>query len=53
MVEQLDELVCKKAGFREPVPVCGQTYDRKIDVDVLHALASFGSTCHKIGGDIR
>ena len=52
-VEQLDELVCQKAGFKSPVPVSGQTYDRKIDVDVLNALASFGATCHKIGTDIR
>ena len=25
----------------------------KIDVDVLNALASFGSTCERVGGDIR
>ncbi|KAF2095218.1 adenylosuccinate lyase [Rhizodiscina lignyota] len=52
-VEQLDELVCKKAGFDAPVPVSNQTYDRKIDVDVLNALGSFGATCMKIGSDIR
>ena len=52
-VEALDELVCKKAGFQAPVPVSSQTYDRKIDVDVLNALGSFGTTCVKIGSDIR
>lgn len=52
-VEALDELVCKKAGFDSAVPVSGQTYDRKIDVDVLNALASFGATSEKIGTDIR
>lgn len=52
-VEQLDELVTKKAGFKAAALVTGQTYDRKIDVDVLNAMGSFGATCHKIGGDIR
>lgn len=52
-VERLDELVTKKAGFNAAAFVTGQTYDRKIDVDVLNALGSFGATCQRIGGDIR
>lgn len=52
-VEQLDELVTKKAGFKAAALVTGQTYDRKIDVDVLNALGSFGATCQRIGGEIR
>jgi adenylosuccinate lyase len=52
-VKQLDELVTKKAGFKHAEISTSQTYSRKIDVDVLHALASFGTTCERIGGDIR
>ena len=52
-VEQLDELVTKKAGFNAAEISTSQTYSRKIDVDVVHALASFGATCERIGGDIR
>ncbi|KAK6433852.1 adenylosuccinase ade13 [Oleoguttula sp. CCFEE 5521] len=52
-VEELDELVTKKAGFEAPEISTSQTYSRKIDVDVLHSLVSFGATCERIGGDIR
>ncbi|KAE8350096.1 Cullin repeat-like-containing domain protein [Aspergillus coremiiformis] len=52
-VEQLDELVTKKAGFDSAFIISSQTYSRKIDVDVSNALGSFGSTCERIGIDIR
>ncbi|KAE8384948.1 Cullin repeat-like-containing domain protein [Aspergillus alliaceus] len=52
-VEQLDELVTKKAGFDSAFIISSQTYSRKIDVDVGNALGSFGSTCERIGIDIR
>ncbi|KZF19654.1 adenylosuccinate lyase [Xylona heveae TC161] len=52
-VEQLDELVTKKAGFPSAFTITSQTYTRKVDVDVISALASFGCTCERIGGDIR
>jgi len=52
-VQQLDELVTKKAGFNAAELSTTQTYSRKIDVDVLHAIGSFGCTCERIGGDIR
>ncbi|KAL4985396.1 Cullin repeat-like-containing domain protein [Aspergillus falconensis] len=52
-VEQLDELVTKKAGFDSAFIISSQTYSRKIDVDVANALGSFGSTCERIGIDIR
>lgn len=52
-VEKLDEIVTKKAGFDSAFTISSQTYTRKIDVDVGHALASFAATCQQIGGDIR
>ncbi|KAJ1885390.1 adenylosuccinase ade13 [Coemansia sp. S17] len=52
-VEQLDALVTELSGFKECYPVCGQTYSRKIDVDFLSPLSSFGATAHRIATDIR
>ncbi|KAF2786361.1 putative adenylosuccinate lyase Ade13 [Melanomma pulvis-pyrius CBS 109.77] len=52
-VEQLDELVTKKAGFESAYIISSQTYTRKIDADVCNALSSFGATCEHIGQAIR
>ena len=52
-VTQLDELVTSKAGFPSTFAISTQTYTRKVDLDVSHALASLGATIQKIGTDIR
>ncbi|KAJ3384461.1 adenylosuccinase ade13 [Lobulomyces angularis] len=52
-VEKLDELVTEKVGFPEAYQVTGQTYTRKVDLDVLSTLSSFGASAHKIASDIR
>ncbi|KAF8471274.1 L-Aspartase-like protein [Kalaharituber pfeilii] len=52
-VEELDRLVTELAGFPYAYTITSQTYSRKIDVDVLNALSSFGSTCQRIASDIR
>ncbi|ODQ64060.1 Adenylosuccinate lyase [Nadsonia fulvescens var. elongata DSM 6958] len=52
-VEQLDERVVELLGFDYAYPCTGQTYSRKIDVDVLAPLASLGCTAHKFATDIR
>lgn len=52
-VEQLDQRVVELLGFDYAYPVTGQTYDRKIDIDVLAPLSSLGATTHKICTDIR
>ncbi|KAI9467529.1 adenylosuccinase ade13 [Coemansia sp. RSA 1085] len=53
-VEELDALVAQLSGFAgKSYPVCGQTYSRKVDVDFVAALASFGATAHRIATDIR
>ncbi|KAJ3089682.1 adenylosuccinase ade13 [Quaeritorhiza haematococci] len=52
-VEELDRLVTEMAGFSQMYRVTGQTYSRKVDLDVLNSLASFGATAHKIATDIR
>lgn len=52
-VEQLDKMVTEKAGFKRAYIVTGQTYTRKVDIEVLSVLASLGASVHKICTDIR
>ena len=52
-VEELDALVTQAFGFPSAFLVTGQTYTRKVDADILLALASFGATAHKLGTDLR
>ncbi|KAG9302300.1 hypothetical protein G9A89_008791 [Geosiphon pyriformis] len=52
-VEALDRRVTELSGFKQTYPVTGQTYSRKVDVDVLNTLSSFGATAHKVATDIR
>eukprot|EP00096_Caligus_rogercresseyi_P005486 TRINITY_DN2101_c0_g1_i1.p1 TRINITY_DN2101_c0_g1~~TRINITY_DN2101_c0_g1_i1.p1 ORF type:complete len:492 (-),score=116.99 TRINITY_DN2101_c0_g1_i1:30-1505(-) len=52
-VKALDKLVAKMSGFNEVYPVTGQTYSRKVDVNIISALSGLGSSLHKICTDIR
>ncbi|EDO15557.1 hypothetical protein Kpol_1042p16 [Vanderwaltozyma polyspora DSM 70294] len=52
-VEALDKRVVELLGFDTVYPVTGQTYSRKIDIDVLAPLSSFAATAHKMATDIR
>ncbi|XP_069509020.1 adenylosuccinate lyase isoform X2 [Ambystoma mexicanum] len=52
-VEELDRLVTEMAGFKRTYLVTGQTYSRKVDIEVLSVLASLGASVHKICTDIR
>lgn len=52
-VKQLDKLVTKACGFPKAYKVTGQTYSRRVDVDVVGALAALGASTHKICTDIR
>lgn len=52
-VKELDKLVTKYAGFEKSYAVCGQTYSRKVDVDIISAICSLGSTIHKMCSDLR
>jgi adenylosuccinate lyase len=52
-VGKLEKLFAQRLGFGACYPVCGQTYSRKIDVEIIHALASFAAGVHKICNDIR
>ena len=53
MVEQLDDLVTKLSGFEHAYPVTGQTYSRKINVDMLAPLALWVTAHNNIATDLR
>jgi adenylosuccinate lyase len=52
-VKQLDTLLAKAFGFDNVCAVTGQTYQRKIDAQVVNALASIAQSAHKMCNDIR
>ncbi|CAJ0567869.1 unnamed protein product, partial [Mesorhabditis spiculigera] len=52
-VEQLDELVTKKAGFSQRFFITGQTYSRQQDAHLSFGLAALGAAIKKISTDIR
>ena len=49
----LDRLVAQKLGFDRAFTITGQTYTRKLDTQVLNALAGIGESAHKFGTDMR
>ena len=51
-VRQLDRALAAHLGF-DAFPVTGQTYPRKQDSQVLHALSGVAESCHKMGTDLR
>ncbi|HEX2958840.1 MAG TPA: adenylosuccinate lyase [Chitinispirillaceae bacterium] len=52
-VRELDRNVTNAMGFQKCVPVCGQTYSRKIDAQIAAILSGIAQTLHKIANDIR
>ena len=51
--EQLDKMVTEKAGFKRACIITGQTYSRKVDVEVLSVLTHLRASVHGICTDIR
>lgn len=52
-VERLEKLFATKLGFDDCYPVTGQTYSRKVDIEVFAALSSLAAGVQKICNDIR
>ena len=52
-VRKLDEIVSKKLGFDASYAVTGQTYSRKVDVQVVDVLAGIAGSAHKAATDLR
>jgi adenylosuccinate lyase len=52
-VNRLEQLVADKLGMQRSYPVSGQTYSRKVDSQVINALAGFAQSASKFGYDMR
>ncbi len=52
-IRELDRQICAEMGFDSVVPVSGQTYSRKVDAQVLNALAGVAMSCSKFANDLR
>ncbi len=52
-VRTLERLFCEKIGFRDAFAVTGQTYPRKMDVQILDALSGVAQSAHKFATDLR
>lgn len=52
-VKQLEQEIASAFHFHSVLPISGQTYTRKLDLNILNALASFASSAHKFATDFR
>lgn len=52
-VKELDKKVTEVFGFKESMPVTGQTYSRKVDSRVLNLLSQIAQSLHKMTNDLR
>ncbi len=52
-VLELERLIAADFGFEQVVPVSGQTYSRKMDFQVLSALAGLAQSASKFSYDMR
>ncbi len=52
-IAALEDMIAKDFGFDGVVPVSGQTYSRKVDFNVLSALAGVAQSCGKFSNDLR
>ncbi|KAJ8963625.1 hypothetical protein NQ314_005525 [Rhamnusium bicolor] len=52
-VRVLDKRVAELSGFQKTYPVTGQTYSRKVDLEIVASLSSLGSSIHKMCSDLR
>lgn len=52
-VKELDRRITEKMGFEKRFLVTGQTYDRKVDSEVMNLLANIAQSAHKFTNDLR
>jgi adenylosuccinate lyase len=52
-VRRLEQIVAKKMGFDASYTITGQTYPRKIDAQIVDALAGVAASSHKAATDLR
>ena len=52
-VRRLEQLIAEEMGFKETVPVSGQTYSRKTDAGILATLSAVAQSAGKFATDMR
>ncbi|AER40526.1 MAG: adenylosuccinate lyase [Flavobacteriales bacterium] len=52
-VKIMEKELSNKFGFQKVFPVTGQTYDRKVDAQILNLLSNISQTSHKFSNDLR
>ena len=52
-IKAMEADITAQMGFDKVVPVCGQTYSRKVDYNVLSAIAGLAQSAMKMATDIR
>jgi adenylosuccinate lyase len=52
-VLRLEQAVARRMGFANTYVITGQTYSRKVDYQIVNALAGVGSSAHKLATDLR
>jgi adenylosuccinate lyase len=52
-VVRLNQMITERMGFSESYPVTGQTYSRKVDVQIVDALSGIAQSAHKMASDLR
>ncbi|MCK0204051.1 lyase family protein, partial [Ornithobacterium rhinotracheale] len=52
-IKTLDKKLSERFGFTQVLGVTGQTYDRKIDAEVMALLSNIAQSAHKFSTDLR
>lgn len=52
-VRNVEQWICQEMGFEQVVPVSGQTYSRKVDAQIVAALAGIAQSASKFSYDMR
>jgi adenylosuccinate lyase len=48
----MEKELSNKFGFQKVFPVLSQTYDRKVDAQILNLLSNISQTSHKFSSDL-
>lgn len=49
----LNHMLATEYSFGKTIPICGQTYSRKYDVEIFHVLSGICQTLYKMANDLR
>ena len=52
-IKKMEEMIAADLGFKQIVPVSGQTYSRKVDAYFLAVLSGFAQSASKFATDLR